>query len=464
MKQSIVTVFFLLFASHLAAWGQTPDDIAAVGLPVLHIETIGAEEPTCDYVDAPEGAFGHSIANATKVPGRLVITLRADTLYDSGDYEKNVSGMTVKIRGNTSAYYWDKKPYKIKLQQKEDLLFRTDGRNHRDKNWLLLHEGSINLKTTAALKVSELMGMEWTPAYQYVNVYMNGQFRGVYMLIEAVEQNNSARVAVDKNSGYIIECDAYWWNEKVWFEDQQQRYYTFKYPDDDDVTEAQKDYIQAVVDTMVASIDSGTYEQYIDLDSWTRWLLCHDILGTYDTAGSNIFLTKHDTTSQSKLKMGPPWDFDSIERRSETFSSIFYSDLFVFNRLIHNVNPAFTRAYCRLWEHVIDSLFSRMDSFLVAYGASDEAQRLQQARVYEEQFMDTLIYVSDDIAAERSWFSRRREVLSALIGNLAASVSVASLPAEPVKRQHRDYTLMGTPVPEGYRGIIVRNGKKYVLR
>ena len=39
--------------------------------------------------------------------------------YDSGDYVDGESGMTLKIRGNTSAWQL-RKPYKIKLQKKAD--------------------------------------------------------------------------------------------------------------------------------------------------------------------------------------------------------------------------------------------------------------------------------------------------------------------------------------------------------
>ena len=116
-------------------------DIISKGLPVLYIQTVDSEEPTCDYVSAPAGCMGKTIANATKVPGRMVIYQHIDesdsVLYDSGDYEKDVSGMTIRIRGNSSAY-GTKKPYKIKLQKKKDLLFRGDEATYKDKDWLLL--------------------------------------------------------------------------------------------------------------------------------------------------------------------------------------------------------------------------------------------------------------------------------------------------------------------------------------
>ena len=75
--------------------------VLKAGLPVLRIETIGHEEPTCDYVSAPEGCWGKSIMNATKVPGRIQLIDSTGILYDSGNYMNDNSGMTIRIRGNT---------------------------------------------------------------------------------------------------------------------------------------------------------------------------------------------------------------------------------------------------------------------------------------------------------------------------------------------------------------------------
>ena len=105
---------------------MTLSGIIGYGLPVLCIETVDGEEPTCERVYAPAGSWGSTI-NSEKVPGRMVMYNRVNggdsVIYDSGDYEKNVSGMTIRVRGTTSAL-GDKKPYKIKLQKKFDLLMR----------------------------------------------------------------------------------------------------------------------------------------------------------------------------------------------------------------------------------------------------------------------------------------------------------------------------------------------------
>lgn len=56
------------------------------------------------------------------------------------------------------------------------------------------------------------MSMQWTPAYEYVNVMINGKYQGLYMLLESVERDDDCRINVSKN-GYIFEYDMYWWKE-----------------------------------------------------------------------------------------------------------------------------------------------------------------------------------------------------------------------------------------------------------
>ncbi|MBR2084385.1 MAG: CotH kinase family protein, partial [Muribaculaceae bacterium] len=241
-----------------------------------------------------------------KVPGRMTIYQRIDgvdsLMYDSGDYEKDVSGMTIKIRGNSSAYY-DKKPYKIKLQKKRDLLFRGDESTYKDKDWVLLRDEY--LRTMAAFKVSRMVGMVWTPAHHYVIVVLNGVYRGVYLLCESVDRNPDCRLNVDKNMGFIFECDIYWWNEAVYVNsvDSPVYNYTFKYPDEDEITPEQLAYMQWLVSAYEASLTTPRYPDWIDVTSFAAWILVHDIEGTKDGGGANRYYTKQDTTSASKIVM-----------------------------------------------------------------------------------------------------------------------------------------------------------------
>ena len=277
-------------AAAVMAVAQVPtaEELRTVGLPWVEVTTVGGEEPTCDYLSPPPYATGSGIANATKVPGRLRIHAGEDDAYDSGDYEEDVGGMTIKIRGNSSAYQ-DKKPFKVKLQRKADLLCRGDDDVFADRDWLLVKEeflpkGGALLHMMVGLETARLCGMPWEPQARFVNLTVNGDYRGVYMLCEAVERNPKCRIDVDKETGYVVEFDPYWWTESVYFSTaRHEKKYTFKYPDPDEVTEDQVAYIRDVLGQLEDSLWAGGYPSLIDVGSMATWLMAHYILGTYET-------------------------------------------------------------------------------------------------------------------------------------------------------------------------------------
>ena len=157
-------------------------------LPVLNIVTVNGEMPTCTIIKAPEGCVGVSITDNDYVPGRMTVTLKGKTLYDSKEYIQGESGMRIKRRGNSTGAYLDQHPYKIKLSKKYDLLERGE-KSFKHKEWLLLSMFTYNVKMTnhesnilnvAGSIVSKIVGQEWTPEFEFVNVVINGEYQGMY--------------------------------------------------------------------------------------------------------------------------------------------------------------------------------------------------------------------------------------------------------------------------------------------
>lgn len=408
-------------------WTESPDDgtisaevVSKAGLPVLEITTVDGEEPTFDKISPPAGSMGAGITNATKVPGRVrLIEPDGSVSFDSGDYAKKESGMTVKVRGNTSAYT-PKKPYKIKLEKKGDMLCRGD-KKYNDKNWVLLKDESQLMRN--GFKINELMGMQWTPQCRYVNVMFNGEYRGLYLLAEAVERNVDCRLNVS-DTGFIVERDAYWWNEDGCYvaSSLHPAYnYTFKYPDFEDMTDADKQYVENYMLDFEASVSDGSYPWLIDSDSFASWLLGHDILGTYDSGGSNMYFTKYDN-DQSLLMMGNLWDFDSTERCAgawsnlhvHTFPAYFYPK---------NPEPAFTAAYLKIWNRIKGSIFDDMIAFINAYATTDEGKAFDVSNSLDAirwgTGNPTLKQVTDRSV---KWYTERRQWLEQAISGIAASV------------------------------------------
>ena len=394
---------------------MTLSELIGKGLPVMYVETVDRVEPTCDTVYAPAGCWGATI-NSDKVPGRLVMYNRIagidSVLYDSGDYEKNVSGMTIKVRGNTSATSEAKKPYKIKLQKKRDLLFRGVDSVYKDKDWVLLKDPY--LLTNTAFRVSEMVGMTWVPGHRYVNVVINDVYQGIYLLTESVERNPDCRINVDKNSGFIFECDLYWWNEDIYvLSNERPSYnYTFKYPDNDDITEEQLAYAQQMVRDYEASLTKSNYPDLIDVSSFAAWCLVHDIEGTKDGGGCNRYYSKYDTTAESKIMMPVAWDFDLAERTPGQWSRIHQVYM---KKLFNNANRAYVWEYIRRWCLMRDTYLADVQSYYSKFVNSPEGQALQTCYHLDNEAWNTDHWFQNQATFRRQWLQNRFAWLDANI-------------------------------------------------
>ena len=433
------------------------DSIQALGLPVVTIVTVGGEEPTCEYVDHPEGMAGYGTRNATKVPGRLTITLDNEMLYDSGPYVKDSSGMRIKIRGNSSAWP-QKKPYKVKLEVGADLL---RGEKYADRDWLLLKDPE--LLQTIGFEASRLIGMEWTSGHRYVNVVMNGDYRGLYLLCEPVERNTRCRIDVSK-TGYIVESDAYFWNEDLYIPSSLRPFgWTLKYPDADDVTEERLAWLTSELAGLEEALSGDSYAERIDVESFARWLLTHDILGTWDSYGSNLFVARYDSID-SKVRMPVLWDFDTIFRMEGAWANI-HRERFFFHFLLASEDDTFRRAYLWLWNEVHQEVFDGMLSYIDSYAASEEASAVDASmRLDAERWNSGYTCLGDHLDKARAWFRSREAWLDERITEEIGGLHIEESHYSPIEQMGPAYNAWGMPVSSGYSGIIIQGGKKYLIK
>lgn len=451
---------------------MTLDEVLTLGLPVVEVVTVDSIEPTAECIEAPEYCpVGSSITNVTTVPGSLNVWEADGRLrYTSFLYRKGLSGMTIKIRGNNSGL-WTPPPYKVKLEQKADLLRRGDFMKYSDKHWLLMREWRQTLNIPVGLKMNELLGFAWTPACEHVNLLMNGEYRGVYLLTEQIRRNPSCRMDVDKHTGFIVERDIYWWNEPVSFETSMVNSYwqrfTFKYPDEDDVTEVQIAAIQADMNRMEGSIVNGTYDTYIDVASFAAWHLGHDILGTYDSSGANQFYSKRDDAEDSRIVLGPMWDFDTNFYQKDEWSRFHDSGASYLQPLLKSPNKAFAKALVRKWEELSPILVERMTAYLDSLEASPAGQGITRSR----QLLRPTGYVSthENVEEARDWFTTRKEWLDAHIAEIdTMDASPVAAPNEE-RQDGAIYDLAGRRWPAHQRkelptGVYILNGKKVVVK
>lgn len=451
--RSFVTFSIFLHALGMhASKAMDLQTIIGLGLPVVNIITENGEMPTCDIIAHPEGCVGQGITNMNKVRGRLCIHFNDRILYDSGDYLKDSTGITIRVRGNTSAVQ-DKKPYKIKLQKKADLLLRGNDEKYSDKEWLLIKDSRVSLNTVIGLKINELMRMQWTPTYQIVNLMLNGDYRGVYLLIESVKRNNHCRLNVDKQSGYIFEYDPYWWNEEFYMEtcftEPLIAKFTFKEPDP--ITEELISSLKNTLDNLEIALLTKGYQEYIDLESFASWLLAQDILGNYDGHGSNIIMTKYDDTPQSKIKMANLWDFDAIMKTPGELSNSHF--IFYYGTLMVHPDQIFSKVYRNKWKSLSSTLVHEMKSFLSEFENSDIGRAFDRSIPYDSERWNrkggTLEELKDDAI---NWFEARKIWLD------------NNILTEEFTSFKGTYNLKGIKLTSPEKGVFIHNGKKWFIK
>ena len=108
-------------------------------------------------------------------------------LNDKGETVYNGKLTQIKGRGN-STWLAEKKPYQIKLDKKTDLL-ETGDKANANKTWVLLtnHTDPTLMRSQLVYDLSVALSMEPAIQCKSVNLYYDGEYRGVYLLCEKVE-------------------------------------------------------------------------------------------------------------------------------------------------------------------------------------------------------------------------------------------------------------------------------------
>lgn len=197
-------------------------------MPVLSIVTKNQAEDAMQFVTAPVTEFvAREIASWTpgyKIPAAPYYEECAVTLKDTDNTVLlDAADANVKVRGNWTTTY-DKKPLRIRFAEKQSMLGLNGGAGM--KNWVLLagyKDGSLLRDKTALSIARELLGEDgfYASDAQFVEVEINEQYWGVYLLTE-LQQVNPERIGITEpekddtgtDIGYFMEFDGYFVNEE----------------------------------------------------------------------------------------------------------------------------------------------------------------------------------------------------------------------------------------------------------
>ncbi|MCR5557055.1 MAG: CotH kinase family protein [Butyrivibrio sp.] len=213
-------------------------------------------------------------------------------------------GGKIKVRGNSTANA-EKKPYNIKLSSKQDVLGMG-----KAKKWCLLancYDASL-MRNATALTIAREMGVTYTSEAQYVELWIDGVFKGCYLLAEAIEAGKT-RVDIDPDGDdFILEFEkSRVESGTTYITNANGLRFSFKEPEEPSAEKLAS--VQATLDRITAIIDSGDYaavSEAIDIDSFARFYVFTEYIKNTDFNFSSVYFYYKDGVFYA----GPAWDYD----------------------------------------------------------------------------------------------------------------------------------------------------------
>jgi hypothetical protein len=230
----------------------------------------------------------------------------------------------IKGRGNATWGY-EKKPYKIKFDEKQEVLGFA-----ANKEWVLLAEycDKSLMRTAYMCELAQTVGLPYPIHYRHIQLYLNGDYAGMYLLTDQVEKKKN-RVDIE-DDGFLFENDNYFWNEPLYFMTACREYwYTFKYPDPEDgeitagddnygfITGFMNDFETALYGKDFKDPDKG-YRKYIDVETFAKWFLVQELIANLEPNMYYVLPSRN-----SKLQIAPVWDAEwslGLAHREDEYS------------------------------------------------------------------------------------------------------------------------------------------------
>ena len=224
----------------------------------------------------------------------------------------------IRGRGNSTWEWYPKKPYRLKLDEKAPILGLDE-----EKDWVLLanYRDPTHLMNTFVFEMGQGLGMPYTNHSRYVELTLNGDYKGLYLLTEQVEQGKN-RVAINKHEGLLLSLDvddgpaeAPGAGDNFWSEVYRMPV-CVKSPEADDypTPETLVDDARSALGSLERAIQRHDYDalsSICDVDGMIDYLLIQEYIYNVEVAAPRSIFLYRDKGDDAKWTFGPLWDFDA---------------------------------------------------------------------------------------------------------------------------------------------------------
>ncbi len=303
----------------------------------------------------------------------------------------------------------------------------------KSKHFVLLahaDDGLAFLRNTVGFELSRCLGLAWTPAQEPVEVVLNGDYIGLYMLTENIrvddtrvnitEQSDEETDAEKITGGWLVEIDNYDDDPHI---DVDGMTITYKSPEV--LSTAQENYLTA----QMQSISNYAYDDYgssstewetlIDKDDLVRFYIVQEILDNQEAFHGSCYIHK-DIGASEKWHFGPVWDFGNAYQRG--YDKFIYEDSQFGVELIDGLvlYDSFQASVLDIWADFYANSYASMTTFI-----DDFADQIEQA--VSSDYSRWPQYGASDAGEKASDFKQRMSKKVAwLVGQWGGTASSSS--------------------------------------
>lgn len=332
-------------------------------LPVLYIQTENNAPITSkeDYINATYYLDNKGLSD-----------------YQSIGSKAQPLNMEIRGRGNYTWRDFDKKPYRIKLADKQPLLGMT-----KSKHFALLAHADDNkgfMRNAIGFQLSKLIGITWTPTAKPLEVVLNGDYIGLYFLTETirvdkdrvniVEQEDEATDPMAITGGWLVEIDNYREDPQIIITEGD--YYNtetaFTYKTPEVLSSAQEQFLKEEMERINTLVygdkNSDELWKYLDMEALARFYIVQELTDNYESFHGSCYLYR-EMGEGEKWYFGPVWDFGSAFNRDKS-QYIFEGDVW-HNHWIPEICkfPAFNTCLKTLWTNFYNGDFNQIYDYIV---------------------------------------------------------------------------------------------------
>ena len=417
------------------------------GIPTLYLD-IDADE----YQDMI-ASWDHSVRATTEVSFDLAVPqgytgeFSEDALTDLQD----VAVEYIRGRGN-STWASDKKPYKMKLAAKTNLLGMG-----ASKHWTLLanvYDDSL-LRNRVALYMGRALGLKFTPKMAPVDLYVNEEYQGSYTLCPQV-RIGSGSVEIDEldtadaeepgvTGGYLLGLGPDQKGDKIAainkFSTSRNVLFHLDEPDFSSASEASAEelkagseaqrayitaYLQQVEDAIFAGNmqdENGTpYSDLLDIASAARYWWVQEFSANSDAfATPSTYLYKE---REGKLCWGPLWDFDLAFCENSGLDTLLCTGEMPWLDHMRANDPAYLQELIDVWAE-LDSVLADLTEeggVLDRYAEEIKTSWTANSEMWGDELTVPNITFDEAVSELRTFIEKRRAGIESALGDAPGEV------------------------------------------